>query len=703
MQSFWEIVASNALLVLVLGVGVALLGRIWKNPLYLHLLWVLVLLKLVTPPLVAVPLPLSAMQSRIASEEQVVNARVAHRSPAGAFQEDAPSTAPHQANKHLPDDRAAHETPVPDVHAALLAEHRWIPWPSILGWMWGAGCLLCAVGYAYRILRFRNLLHVSDGPSPALLNMAEKIAKRLGLVRIPEIRMLPVCVSPLVWSLGVRPRVFLPAALFERLDSPAQEAILGHELAHVQRKDHWVRQLEVAMTTLFWWHPVVWWAARRLQELEDQCCDAMVVDLAPHGAKSYAAALLDTMDFLAERALGPPLGATAATSSISMARRIAMLKNRSWTARFTSGRLVFLLTVVALPMAMAVAAAPTDEKTQSPSDVRQDRKPDKASAVETRTIHRLVKDFPQKLDLSTPESAATALHRAFANPDPRAWLDLSAWKYSPRDVADITRKMESQKDEFAKTGEAYGNAEIIEVLTYRDGLAEVISKLNFSGPSRNPYSARTVVRIDGVWKNFGENRPASLEEARKDFERIKDNLWADYLKVLDGIAKGKLVRLEAGDLSSSRSKRSAPIAPGEPLGISVEKADLMGRVEWAMMHGARDITARKTIEWSDVEKDADGNRKIRYKFYATIWGKDVYVMNKMFTFDAKGNILDMEDVEGFPQKEVETPVNVGTQGGMKELVEDFFSKNFRDITSREGEKGEKRGQVRKGGQEPIVK
>jgi len=109
----------------------------------------------------------------------------------------------------------------------------------------------------------------------------------------------------------------------------------------------------------------------------------------------------------------------------------------------------------------------------------------------------------------------------------------------------------------------------------------------------------------------------------------------------------------------------------------------MGRVEWAMMHGARDITAKKTIEWGDVEKDADGNRRIRYKFYATIWDKDVYTMNTVFTFDAKGNILDAEDVEGFPQKKVQKPVNVSTPEGMRELVEDFFTKNFRDVTSRE--------------------
>jgi len=36
----------------------------------------------------------------------------------------------------------------------------------------------------------------------------------------------------------------------------------------------------------------------------------------------------------------------------------------------------------------------------------------------------------------------------------------------------------------------------------------------------------------------------------------------------------------------------------------------------------------------------------------------------------------------FSQKKVEKPVNVSTQEGMKELVEDFFGKNFRDITSR---------------------
>jgi len=344
--------------------------------------------------------------------------------------------------------------------------------------------------------------------------------------------------------------------------------------------------------------------------------------------------------------------------------------------RLTIGRLLLMVAVVAVPMALAFGAKPPQKGDPPPTN---DQKPTEKPSVQRRAVNKLVKNFPEKTDLSTPESAAAAFHRVLTSPDPKRWLELSAWKYDSRDVEEIKRKMEANKDKVAKMDDPYLNAEIIEVLTYRDGLADVISKLKFAkGVGRDPYSARSFVRINGAWKNFGENRLPSVEAARKDFDRIKDNMWDLYAKALDGIKNGKPVTL-----TGERPKRTAPIAPGQPLGISVEKADLMGRIEWAFMHGARDITARKSIEWGDIQKDEDGNRTIRYKFYATIWDKEVMVMNQIFTFDAKGNILDVKDVEGFPKKKVEKPVDVTTQAGMKELVEDFFSKNFVDVASRE--------------------
>jgi hypothetical protein len=124
------------------------------------------------------------------------------------------------------------------------------------------------------------------------------------------------------------------------------------------------------------------------------------------------------------------------------------------------------------------------------------------------------------------------------------------------------------------------------------------------------------------------------------------------------------------------SPKSAPSPP------SPEEAEMMGRVEWVSMHGGRDITARKSIEWGDVEHHENGNRSIRYKYYATIWDQDVKIMNQVFTFDPNGHPVGMVHVEGFPKNVDPKEIDTTTQQGMIELVEKFFSRNFRDITSR---------------------
>ena len=92
-------------------------------------------------------------------------------------------------------------------------------WLSVLAWLWGVGVALFALGRAYRIAGFWRLLRKASPPAPAVLNMAEedRQAARPAASR-REIVMLPVRLSPMVWSLGGRPRVVLPAELFERLE-----------------------------------------------------------------------------------------------------------------------------------------------------------------------------------------------------------------------------------------------------------------------------------------------------------------------------------------------------------------------------------------------------------------------------------------------------------------------------------------------------
>ena len=56
MQTFLEITLSNAVVATVLALVAAVIGRVCRRPALVHSLWLLVLLKLVTPPLVPVSL-----------------------------------------------------------------------------------------------------------------------------------------------------------------------------------------------------------------------------------------------------------------------------------------------------------------------------------------------------------------------------------------------------------------------------------------------------------------------------------------------------------------------------------------------------------------------------------------------------------------------------------------------------------------------
>ena len=106
-------------------------------------------------------------------------------------------------------------------------------------------------------------------------------------------------VSPMLWSFGPTRRLLLPAELLARLTANQQSTLLAHELAHLRRRDHWVRYLELAVVCLYWWCPLVWWARRQLHEAEEECCDAWVVWALPHLTRDYALALVETLDFFA--------------------------------------------------------------------------------------------------------------------------------------------------------------------------------------------------------------------------------------------------------------------------------------------------------------------------------------------------------------------------------------------------------------------
>lgn len=386
MHAFWEVVLSNALIATIMAFATMLLSRVWKNPAAIHLLWVAVLLKLFTPPVFTTAVPFSS-QRLTTSDASFPIAQPTTSAQNNLRKIAHPAVTKDSASTPLLDDADAKlRSGLPATPWTALAPRTW-HFSNILLGIWLAGSFGIALRQALSIRRFALLLRGTRPPEEVITTKARQLGRDLGLSRIPPIAMSPAALPPLVWSVGGPPRVILPIGLFSRIDGEAQSAILAHELAHIRRRDYLVRLLELAATTLFWWHPIVWWACLRLRDLEEQCCDGRVLELAPHQARTYATALIETLEFLAAHPrVAVPLP-TAVNSSGSLARRIRMLTEPQ-TIHLSAYSSLIVATLVALPLAMVFAESPP-KANEKPAD---EKPANERAAQRAPVIHGRVTD-----------------------------------------------------------------------------------------------------------------------------------------------------------------------------------------------------------------------------------------------------------------------------------------------------------------------
>jgi beta-lactamase regulating signal transducer with metallopeptidase domain len=349
-DAFLHIGLSNALVAAILAVVALMVGRLCRQrPALAHGLWLLVLLKLVTPPLLDVQLPWPA--SPVAQPDSAPE-------PFASAPEDIPQAEPFavlpaeplpvaDAALPLPDDvPVIVEEPEPAVAEPAAPSPPAGPlWPAVLLAVWAAGSLAWFVLALRRLLTFRRLLHHARPAPEALVGQVGELASRLGLRRAPEVWLVPGRIAPMLFALS-RPLLLLPGQLWQRLSPHQRETLLLHELAHLVRRDHWVRGLEMIVLGLYWWNPIAWLACRELREAEEQCCDAWVVWALPRAGRAYAEALVETLDFLSTPAPAVPVLASGVGQVADLKRRLTMIM--SGKPRFLTWRGGLLVCAVAL-------------------------------------------------------------------------------------------------------------------------------------------------------------------------------------------------------------------------------------------------------------------------------------------------------------------------------------------------------------------
>jgi beta-lactamase regulating signal transducer with metallopeptidase domain len=350
-ETLLRIGLSNALASAVLALVAVAMGRVCRRPALVHGLWVLVLFKLVTPPLVDVPIPVptaantpTTPQTIAAAAEPAPTLVIEVRGEEGLVVPAADAVA--AQNKAAEDGAPVSAEPVPAQSFELP-----FSWPTVAVGVWLLGSLAWFILAGCRVAQFRRLLEKARPAPVALRAQMQKLSDRLRLTRSPDIVLLPGRLAPLLWCVGGRPLLCLPEGLLGVLDAAALDAILVHELAHLRRGDHLVRGVEFVVLGLYWWHPVAWYARRELREAEEQCCDAWVVTVLPRARRVYAEALLETLDFLSDGSTTVPMPASGVEPVTDLKRRLSMILRGSTPRGLgLSGSLAVLGLAALLPL-----------------------------------------------------------------------------------------------------------------------------------------------------------------------------------------------------------------------------------------------------------------------------------------------------------------------------------------------------------------
>ncbi len=148
-----------------------------------------------------------------------------------------------------------------------------LPWAGLLLLAWTLGAVLCLLRDLRAQRRFER-------------GMGQLCARADGSWQASADPGLPALVG--LW----RPRIVVGPDFDQQFTAQEQGLILQHERSHRRNGDHWANGALLLVRTLFWFHPLLPWAARRFLRDQELACDARTIGPQPALRGLYASTLL---------------------------------------------------------------------------------------------------------------------------------------------------------------------------------------------------------------------------------------------------------------------------------------------------------------------------------------------------------------------------------------------------------------------------
>lgn len=374
--------------------------------------------------------------------------------------------ADREASAPFAPDPAASEAP----RRAALSVGAWIGivWASVALGL--AGWLAYGARSVQRIVRRARVLDASDWLGPLW-----EISDRLGLEEPPRLLRSADAKMPFACGLG-KATIVLPAEC-DGWALDRRRAVLLHELAHVRRRDLAGHTLGRLACVVYWFHPLVWTAARRLRSESERACDDLALTSGAR-ASDYAEHLLDIVTCVG-RHTTPAVAMAMARRKEFEGRMLAILDPELRRAAPNRREALGLAGGLAVLSIVVGAAAPA----------RAAGEPRVMTAAESvagpSSVGTTLNDQPpaETLRTETPRTAGASRSDNRAQPK-----DASPVRRGPQDSAEVEREQFDRAWDSARVAAGARSAEQLAAIATAQGRGDERSTL-LAGVLRSDTSA----------------------------------------------------------------------------------------------------------------------------------------------------------------------------------------------------------------------
>jgi TonB family protein len=150
--------------------------------------------------------------------------------------------------------------------------------PALVRFVWWIGVVIVLGRFvlasvaARRVVRSATLLSGDEWN-----RLVRDLSSRLRLDAPVRVTMKDGSASPMTCGV-LRYTILLPAAAADWSED-RRRMVLAHEMAHVKRKDGFIQAVMHAVCAVYWFHPLVWYAAHRIRIERERACDDHVLRL----------------------------------------------------------------------------------------------------------------------------------------------------------------------------------------------------------------------------------------------------------------------------------------------------------------------------------------------------------------------------------------------------------------------------------------